>query len=360
MLLKTKYWLSLGLAACIGIGFASQLAGQSVVAREDFDGGAINRISGFDPLTQNLNGGPGDYYGVASLAAWPQGFPPGIPFSLCDDTVADVSNQGASTPFPADREGIFGAGSNFQNQFFAICDTREWTDSNGPLVANWTFDIASANGRALRLKLDVGQQSDGNSFGGIAEGSLVVEYSIDGNPFQIAMQFESFDASGSGFSYRSMDSGDVPVVASVLQASSPFAISKISAETGLPLSDLFVDKAPAQSAANPDRLDSFVVDLPDTGATIEIRISTAIRFEAAAFDNLEVIAIEPSFVRGDANGDGVLDFLDIDAFVLALIDPNAYAIQYPNVNPSVVLDYNDDQQFSFLDIDGFVSDLLGG
>lgn len=360
--MSAKSWWSLttGLVFVILSSHSGLVFGQTVIARENFDGGAINLITGFDPLTQNLDGGPGDYYGVASLAAWPQGFPPGIPFSLCDDTVADVSNQGAGSAFPTDREGIFGAAADFQNQFFAISDTREWTDGGTPLVASWTFDISATGNNPLQLKIDLGQQADGNSFNGVTEGAILIEYSIDGGPFQTAISCDSFDSSGSGFSYRPMDSGDLPVTAFVMQATGPAGVTKISAETGLADSNQFLDKTPNQSSANAGRLDTFIADLAGSGSSIEIRISTAIRFEAAAFDNLEIVRIDPSFVQGDANGDGALDFLDIDAFVLALIDPNAYAIQYPEVDPAIVLDYNNDDQFSFLDIDGFIDDLLGG
>lgn len=64
-------------------------------------------------------------------------------------------------------------------------------------------------------------------------------------------------------------------------------------------------------------------------------------------------------VLGDANGDGFFDFGDIEPFVLALQDPDAFADQYPNVNPDVVLDFDGDGVFSFGDIEGFVNALLG-
>ena len=62
---------------------------------------------------------------------------------------------------------------------------------------------------------------------------------------------------------------------------------------------------------------------------------------------------------GDANGDGFFDFGDIEAFVLALQDPEAHALQYPNVNVDKVLDFDGDDTFSFGDIEGFVNALLG-
>ena len=58
-------------------------------------------------------------------------------------------------------------------------------------------------------------------------------------------------------------------------------------------------------------------------------------------------------VLGDANGDGVLDNLDISAFGLALFNPTAYAAAYPGVDTDVVLDMNNDGVFNNFDIAGF-------
>jgi hypothetical protein len=66
-----------------------------------------------------------------------------------------------------------------------------------------------------------------------------------------------------------------------------------------------------------------------------------------------------TYILGDANGDGFFDFGDLEPFVLALQDPDAFAQQYPNVNPDLVLDFDGDGMFTFGDIDGFVNALLG-
>ena len=79
-----------------------------------------------------------------------------------------------------------------------------------------------------------------------------------------------------------------------------------------------------------------------------------------AIDNVLIRAEEIDFLLGDANGDGFFDFGDIDAFVLALLDFDAYLIQYPNVNVNAVLDFDGDSVFTFGDIEGFVDSLLGG
>ncbi len=61
---------------------------------------------------------------------------------------------------------------------------------------------------------------------------------------------------------------------------------------------------------------------------------------------------------GDLNCDGVIDFGDINPFVLALSDPSNYELTYPGCN---VLhgDCNNDGQVDFGDINAFVALLSG-
>ena len=61
---------------------------------------------------------------------------------------------------------------------------------------------------------------------------------------------------------------------------------------------------------------------------------------------------------GDMNCDGSLNSLDIDPFVIALIDPPGYETAYPNCNIDLA-DCNSDGSVDSLDIDLFV-DLLTG
>lgn len=68
----------------------------------------------------------------------------------------------------------------------------------------------------------------------------------------------------------------------------------------------------------------------------------------------------PSYVLGDANGDGFFDFGDLEPFVMALAEPERYAITYPHVDPNRVLDFDGDGWLTFGDIEGFVNGLLGG
>ena len=61
---------------------------------------------------------------------------------------------------------------------------------------------------------------------------------------------------------------------------------------------------------------------------------------------------------GDLNCDGVVDTADIDAFVLALVDPAAYETEYPGCDRSLG-DTNGDGVVDTADIDGFVSLVVG-
>jgi hypothetical protein len=65
-----------------------------------------------------------------------------------------------------------------------------------------------------------------------------------------------------------------------------------------------------------------------------------------------------SFGYGDLNCDGVVDFEDIDAFILALIDPAAYQAMYPACS-RVLADADGDGDVDFDDINPFVALLSG-
>ncbi|TWT42388.1 hypothetical protein RAS1_35190 [Phycisphaerae bacterium RAS1] len=60
------------------------------------------------------------------------------------------------------------------------------------------------------------------------------------------------------------------------------------------------------------------------------------------------------FVAGDMNCDTEVNVLDINAFVLALFDPAAYALAYPECD-SQHADVNDDFEINVLDINPFVA-----
>jgi lysophospholipase L1-like esterase len=58
---------------------------------------------------------------------------------------------------------------------------------------------------------------------------------------------------------------------------------------------------------------------------------------------------------GDMNGDNVLDFFDVDPFLLALFDRPAYETQFPGLNAVERGDVTQDGSVDFFDIDGFVA-----
>jgi len=60
----------------------------------------------------------------------------------------------------------------------------------------------------------------------------------------------------------------------------------------------------------------------------------------------------PAPTVGDMNGDGKVDASDIQAFILALTDPEAYKQAYPNGDP-MQADANGDGRINVFDIDPF-------
>jgi hypothetical protein len=74
-------------------------------------------------------------------------------------------------------------------------------------------------------------------------------------------------------------------------------------------------------------------------------------------DNM-IVTPQPTLLPGDLNCDGVVNFADINPFVLALSNPAAYASQYPNCQ---ILngDINGDGAVNFADINPFVALLSG-
>ncbi len=87
-------------------------------------------------------------------------------------------------------------------------------------------------------------------------------------------------------------------------------------------------------------------DVPDTGA------GTPPLVDIGAWE------FQPPARLGDLNCDGLVDFDDVDPFILAVTDPNAYATLHPEC-PLGLADCNSDGQVDEGDIDAFVA-LLGG
>ncbi|MEM6506774.1 MAG: PEP-CTERM sorting domain-containing protein [Planctomycetota bacterium] len=67
-----------------------------------------------------------------------------------------------------------------------------------------------------------------------------------------------------------------------------------------------------------------------------------------------IIDNNPVPLLGDLNGNDVLDSLDIDAFILALIDPGTYSQTYTTLNADVRGDFDENGVLDNLDIFGFV------
>lgn len=64
-----------------------------------------------------------------------------------------------------------------------------------------------------------------------------------------------------------------------------------------------------------------------------------------------------SKIAGDANGDGVVNYFDLEPFGMAVAEPERYAKTYPDVNP-LNLDIDGDGRLTNFDIDPFVAMLV--
>jgi hypothetical protein len=262
-----------------------------LVAKQDFDGGAVRMTNGFNPATQNINGGAGSFFGVGSIGAWPQGTSPGMPFSLADDSVANISRNGTAAPFPNDGEGLFGQNRAKSDNFFAIADTRS-IDAQNPF-ASWTFDIS--NFKDLALKIDLGAIAGGSNPGFPLDSSVVFEYSIDGGAPFPALGIQATSASEAqfaGFVYRAMDNGVVPTMASngPLKAIALPTVTKTLAETGAVATETFLNKTPSSGPAA-GQMDTFTLPLFGVGSQLTLTVRGRLAFEGMAFDNIVITGI---------------------------------------------------------------------
>ncbi len=73
---------------------------------------------------------------------------------------------------------------------------------------------------------------------------------------------------------------------------------------------------------------------------------------------LKVIG-ELEFILGDMNGDGALDAFDVAPFELALADRDAYAAQFPDIDPDVRGDFDGMGGLDAFDVSGFEVALAG-
>ncbi len=97
---------------------------------------------------------------------------------------------------------------------------------------------------------------------------------------------------------------------------------------------------------------------PRTNRTAIFDYSTTVFAELAAYREQILEIIKPA-LPGDFNDDGVVDTQDINAFVLALTQPAAWAGTYPDTLVSKV-DLNGDGHIDTADINPFVAVLTGG
>lgn len=249
----------------------------AIIAQEDFDGGAIGLIGSSVPA---LDGGAGDWFGVGSRNNWPQGFPsPGVPFSLADDTVVGYSNGGS--PFPTDNEGIFGQNSDFDNDYFAISDTREWIADQ--LTASWTFDVADYVN--LAVLVDIGGITNASSGGYTLDTDLVFTASLDGGTPVVVFDLNAVDNTF-GYVTRPMDNGIASGGGRLLQVTGT-GVTKIRPEDGSTALDTFVDKS-VPSGPGAGLVDTFRAPVIGTGSTLTITMTANVPFEAAAFDNIRI------------------------------------------------------------------------
>ncbi|QEG22916.1 hypothetical protein [Mariniblastus fucicola] len=312
---------------------AKGLEAQTIVASEDFDGGATNLISSNVPTE---DGGGGDTFAVGATAAWPT--TGGTPFAIADNTVGDVGDSGF---FEADNEGIFGVNSDFTNMFLGISDS----DDIGDVTAEWQFDISSAGSSPLSLSVDIGSM-EGSDFAYSADTVLRFEASIDGGVSQVVFDIVA-DPAGNGYTYRALDNG-VEVVANdnALSVTGDNTVTKFLANDGTAAADLFVDK----SLASDGTLDTFTTAIDGAGSTLTITLTANVPFEAIAFDNLAVSVPEDTTIKGDGDGDGDVDFVDLDLFANVLFGTSPY---------DAVFDFDEDADVDFVDLDLFANVLFG-
>ncbi|MEM9345126.1 MAG: PEP-CTERM sorting domain-containing protein [Planctomycetota bacterium] len=89
-------------------------------------------------------------------------------------------------------------------------------------------------------------------------------------------------------------------------------------------------------------------------------LANGLAWDTSQLYNDGSISVLLEFIVGDMDGDGTLNNDDINSFVMALIDPSAYASTHNSLNPHDLGDFNNDGILDNLDIFGFVTALTGG
>lgn len=226
-----------------------------VVARQDFDGGALNVSS---PLSGNKNDNlspAGDIFGVRSRSSVVNGF--GLPFPISDDSVQGAAGN---TTFPADALGI--VGRNKADNFFGAADT---VNGNGPDAAEASIGFDIAGFADLAISIDIAGMGDFE-----AADLFDFVYSIDGGAEQTLFSFRADEAASK--TYRAMDSGASPTIDDPL-----FLV-------GSP--GRYLDKADAATGV----IDTFTAAINGTGRNLRLifRATTDGSDEAFGFDNIVI------------------------------------------------------------------------
>lgn len=256
-----------------------------VVAVQDFDANNDALPGSFDPGTDNQLLIPGDFWGVGSRNAWPQGFPsPGVPFSIADDTVFGYAND---APFANDDEGIFGGNSDLDNNYFAMADSD---DLGAGQTATWSFNVSGFTD--LGVSIDIGSDIDGD-FPYDPGSFIAFSASIDAGPSQVLFAFVPGPNPLAPGSLRPLDGGSNEDPLNLLFGAGDATITKLFADGGssTAASDLYLDK----SLVSDGSLDTYSTTVAGTGNILTLTLIANMPFEAAVFDNITITGVpEPA------------------------------------------------------------------
>ena len=95
---------------------------------------------------------------------------------------------------------------------------------------------------------------------------------------------------------------------------------------------------------------------PTEGAAADYSFALQIMLGSETSERTVRLEVEGPML-GDANGDGLVNNLDIGPFALALFSRPMYSMMFPATDPDGVLDMNNDGAFNNLDIAGFTAAL---
>ena len=248
------------------------LPAPQIIAQDDLDGNTQKLINKNIP---NLDGGPGDYFGLGNLSNWPQNA--GVPFNLTDDTEANVGGSGQNTE---DNKGIFGKNRDKENNFFGISDSDEFDDRQR---ASWTFDIEGFTN--LKLQIDMGGMAAGSGFPNQA--NAVFEVSINNGIAQKAFILQARESSGN-YQYRPLDNDTITPARRVIEVTGDNPISKYQAEDNSLADNTYLNKTPVDDPGA-GQMDTYSTPINGSGTRLTITLIADFPFEAMAFDNIRIL-----------------------------------------------------------------------